>query len=74
MKKKIDKILHQMDSYPMPDKAKMLATAPQVPAEENRARTAPAKRRFSPVKVTALAMAALLMAGGGVAVVSETMA
>ena len=70
MKKKIDKILHQMDSYPMPDKAKMLATAPQVPAEENRARTAPVKHRFSPVKVTALAMAALLTVGGGVGVVA----
>ena len=25
MKKKIDHILHQMDSYPLPDKEKMLA-------------------------------------------------
>ena len=70
MKKKIDNILHQLDSYPLPDKTKILAAFPEVSAEAEEPVKAPipVRRRLSPAKLAALAMAALLVVGGGITV------
>ena len=71
MKKKIDHILHQMDSYPLPDKEKMLANIPNVPADEEKRHT---RRRFGFPKVAVLAMSALLVVGGGFGVAMDVRA
>ena len=71
MKKKIRKTLQMLEPRPMPDKETVLAACPTVPVPQESAHV---RHRFSPAKVAALAMVALLTVGGGVGVVAETMA
>ena len=69
--KKLQKDLKKLDTLPMLRKQEILEACPTVPAVQ---KGAPVRRRFSFAKAATVAMAALLMAGGGVAVVAETMA
>ena len=65
MKKKINKVLQKLEDRPMPDMERVLAACPTVPVACERA---PVRRRLSPAKLAAFAMAALLVVGGGITV------
>lgn len=65
MKKKINKVLQKLEDRPMPDMETVLAACPTVPVACERA---PVRRRLGPAKLAALAMAALLVVGGGITV------
>ncbi|MBQ7324882.1 MAG: hypothetical protein IJW98_03990, partial [Clostridia bacterium] len=65
MKKIINKVLQKLEDRPMPDMEKVLAACPTVSVANE---YAPVRRRLSPARLAAFAMAALLIVGGGITV------